>query len=104
MTRTRSGLVWRMCLAAGVAAVLLILASGVVAQPVQGQPAGQDEFVPVKQLPAAEPLPAAPFVLYAYAFVWVVILGYLWTIWRRLGQVRREILALERRVSSGGSR
>lgn len=75
------------------------------AQPLAGQsqpkPA-QDEYLPVKSLPdqekVQESLPAAPLVMSAYVFVWVVLLVYVWSIWRRLGRVQREIGDLERRV------
>lgn len=64
------------------------------------QPAPQDDFVPVGQLPAAaEQLPAAPLLIAAYAFVWVMVLFYLWTLWRRLASVEREMREVERRVS-----
>ena len=64
------------------------------------QPAPQDDFVPVGQLPAAtEQLPAAPLLVAAYAFVWVMVLFYLWTLWRRLASVEREMRDVERRVS-----
>ena len=40
------------------------------------QPEAADEFVPVSQLPAQDQLPAAPLLVTAYAFVWVVLFGY----------------------------
>ncbi len=58
----------------------------------------QDEFVPVKDLPAQEQLPAAPLVTAAYAFVWVVLLLYVWSVWRRLGRVEREVGELAARL------
>ena len=63
------------------------------------QPAGQGGFVPINDLPAAEKLPAAPFLVVAYAFVWVALMVYLWTIWRRLNKVETDMQALERRVT-----
>jgi CcmD family protein len=60
------------------------------------QPA-QEEFVPVSDA-EAEQLPAAPLVMTAYAVAWVVIFLYLWSIWRRLGRVEREIDELTRRT------
>jgi CcmD family protein len=33
----------------------------------------------------------------AYGFVWVVLLGYVWSIARRLQKVEAELTALERR-------
>ena len=71
-----------------------------VAQPpaAQGQPpGGQSEFVPVNELPPADQLPAAPLLVTAYAFVWVAVLFYVWTIWRRLNKVEKDMQALARR-------
>ena len=81
----------RRCLIVAVSSFLV--AASALAQP----PAGQSEFVPVDKLPAAEQLPAAPLLITAYAFVWVAVLFYLWTIWRRLNKVESEMRALERR-------
>jgi CcmD family protein len=64
----------------------------------QGQPpAGQSEFVPVSELPPADQLRAAPLLITAYAFVWVAVLFYVWTIWRRLSKVEKDMQALARR-------
>ena len=60
--------------------------------------AGQSEFVPVTQVPPSDQLPAAPLVIAAYAFVWVALMVYLWSIWRRLARVEREMNALARRT------
>jgi CcmD family protein len=69
-----------------------------VAAPEQG-------FVPVKNLPAQqEQLPAAPLVMTAYAVAWVVLVLYLWSIWRRLAGVEREIAAVGRRLEPGARR
>jgi len=61
-------------------------------------PPGQSEFVPVNELPVAERLPAAPFLICAYAFVWVAVMFYLWTIWRRLNKVEADLDALARKT------
>ncbi|MEW5984841.1 MAG: CcmD family protein [Acidobacteriota bacterium] len=61
---------------------------------------GQDEFVPASQLPAVEQMPAAPMVIAAYAFVWVALLVYVWSIWRRVLRVERDLADLDRRVSA----
>ena len=61
------------------------------------QPPAQGEFVPVNQLPPGDQLPAAPLLIAAYAFVWVALMIYLWSIWRRLGKVETELHALEHR-------
>jgi CcmD family protein len=59
-------------------------------------PAGQSEFVPAKDLPPTEGIPAAPLLVTAYAFIWVAVLFYLWTIWRRLNKVEADMRALSR--------
>lgn len=61
------------------------------------QPGGQSEFVPIDQLPKTDQLPAAPLLVAAYAFVWVAVLFYLWTIWRRLNRVEADMRTLEQR-------
>lgn len=78
---------------------ILLAASPLLA----GQPPSPplEGFVPIDQLPPGEQLPAAPLLIAAYAFVWVAMLFYVWTIWRRLGQVEADMRALERRTSSG---
>jgi hypothetical protein len=68
-------------------------------------PGGQGEFVPVTDLPAAEQLPAAPLLVGAYAFVWLALMLYLWSIWRRLAKVEADLQTLSQRTSHGsGSR
>jgi CcmD family protein len=82
----------------------LLVAAPAVAQ----QPAGgQTEFVPASSLPPAEQLPAAPLLIAAYAFVWVAVFVYIWSVWRRLGRVEAEMNALEKRMghrSNGATR
>jgi CcmD family protein len=38
-----------------------------------------------------EQLPATPLVFAAYAFVWVALLVYVFSLWRRLTRVEREL-------------
>jgi CcmD family protein len=63
----------------------------------------QGEFLPIDQLPAAEQLPAAPLLVAAYAFAWLAVFFYLWTIWRRLGKVEGELRLFEKRQAERGS-
>jgi CcmD family protein len=87
--------------------VLLAQAAAPLAPAPAGQAAPQepaDQFVPVKALPQQDQLPAAPLLVAAYAFVWVTLLVYVWTIGRRLTKVEREIQELSSRVSEDGSR
>jgi CcmD family protein len=60
----------------------------------------QEEYVPIDQLPENEKLPAAPFLVGAYAVAWVAILGYLLMLWRRLGRVEAELR--DARRTAGG--
>lgn len=57
----------------------------------------QGEFVPINQLPPSDQLPAAPLLVAAYAFVWIALVFYVWTLWRRLNKVEADMHALERR-------
>lgn len=83
------------------AVIVLLVGSGTaVVAASQPPPAGQQEFVPVDQLPQAESLPAAPLVMGAYGFVWIALLAYLWSVRRRLDGVERELANVARRVSS----
>jgi CcmD family protein len=77
-------------------------ASALAVQPnAQAQPA-PDGFEPVTGAAAAqEQLPAAPLVMLAYAFVWVMVLFYVWSLWRRLGVVEKELAAVARRLGEG---
>jgi CcmD family protein len=75
---------------------LLLLALPALAQQA---PPGQSEYVPMKELPPGEQMPAAPLLVGAYAFIWVAIAFYLWTIWRRLNKVESEMRALASKSS-----
>jgi CcmD family protein len=81
-----------------VLAMLASAAAAVLAQPQGGAPPAQEEFVPVKDLPQQEQLPGGPLVLAAYGFVWAALLVYVWTVWRRLGTVEREMRELAGRL------
>jgi CcmD family protein len=72
------------------------------AAPLLAQPAQQNEYVPVDQLPPQESVPAAPLLIGAYIVVWLGLMVYLWSIWRRLARVETEMLALQRKASGSG--
>src|SRR3954471_4771331 len=93
----------RLILAAILCSVAVTTAAAQTPQTAQPPepPAG---FVPAGSLPQQEQLPAAPLVIAAYAVAWVVVFGYLWTIWQRLGRVEREIADVRRRVEAGARR
>jgi CcmD family protein len=84
----------------GAAFVLMTLVLRVpllAAQP----PAAQEEYLPIDQLPPSEQLPGGVFVIVAYGFIWVAVMAYLWSIWRRLSRVEAEMQALQRRGGGG---
>ena len=67
-------------------------------------PPGQTEFVPLNSLPPTEQMPAAPLLVAAYAFFLVLMVFYVWTVWRRLNKVEADMKALEARMSRGATR
>ncbi len=79
--------------------VLLTLALllGPVDAGAQPQPS-PDEFVPISEIPPEERIPAINLVAAAYAFVWVAVLGYVWTLGSRLKKAEDEIGRLERKA------
>jgi CcmD family protein len=101
--RSRMAIVLGLLLGVLVASPLAGAAAGMPSQP--GQPPradqrGGDGFVPVKDLPTQDKLPAAPLLVSAYAFVWLVLLVYVWSVWRRLTRVEREVRDLSTRLAA----
>jgi type VI protein secretion system component VasF len=74
--------------------------TGALALAQQPPNAGVDGFVPAQSLPQAEQIPAAPLLLSSYAFFLVLMMFYLWTIWRRISKVEQDMHDLERRQGS----
>jgi len=68
------------------------------------QPPAQEGFVPVDQLSGQEEIPAAPLVAAAYGIAWAAVLIYLFSIWKRLNAVEREMADVARRIEAGGRR
>ena len=79
---------------------LWLAAPAIRAQPPQ-QPPATEGFVPANDLPPVEQLPAAPLVIGAYACFLVLMVGYAWSIARRLNTVETEMRALEQRQARG---
>jgi CcmD family protein len=79
--------------------VVLLLAplapTAIAAQPPQAP--GHEEFVPLSEIPPEEQIPAFTLVAAAYAAVWVVLFGYVWSVSRRLHSVERELSTLSRK-------
>ena len=55
------------------------------------------DFVPVDETQPGDQIPALPLIATAYGFIWVVLLGYVWSIGRRLQTVEGELAELESR-------
>ena len=84
------------------AVVAFMWLTPVAAQSSQPQPPTQTgEFVPISQLPPQDQLPAAPLLVTAYAFVWVVLFGYVVSVARRLTKVQHEVERLEADIKRG---
>lgn len=87
----------------------LLLALAIVLLPgaalaVQPPTDAKDQYVPVDQLQPVEELPAAPLVAAAYGVAWLAVLIYVWSLWRRLGAVDRELTEVARRLQPGVKR
>ena len=85
--------------AIAVACVLMVPVASSVAQT---QPRQQEEFTPIDQLPPQEQLPAAPLLVGAYAFVLLMLFGYLVMVSRRLTAIRTEVDRLDADVKRSG--
>lgn len=82
--------------------VLLAAAPAFAMQPPTG--AATDGFVPLDSLPPGEQLPAAPLLITAYAFIWVLLMAYLWSIAKRIRKVESDMDVLRRRSSGAAGR
>ena len=83
-------------------AVVLALAMQVSPLVAQTQPKQQEEFIPIDQLPPQEQLPAAPLLVGAYAFVLLMLFGYLVMVSRRLSAIQTEVDRLDADVKRSG--
>ena len=85
--RLKAGAIWL------VLGVLLLGPSSLRAH----QPQPPKDFVAVDETAPGEQIPAIPLVATAYGFIWVVLLGYVWSLGRRLRKVEGELAELESR-------
>src|SRR5262249_44476486 len=93
LSRTR-GLMMIRRLVIGMWTVILTTALTAAPAFARQPPAGQSEFVPMKDLPPTEQVPAATLLVGGYAFIWIAVTFYVWTIWRRLSKVEAEMRSL----------
>jgi len=85
-----------------VIAVVFVLTMQVSPLAAQTQPRQQEEFTPIDQLPPQDQLPAAPLLIGAYAFVLLMLFGYLVMVSRRLSAIKTEVDRLEADVNRTG--
>ena len=78
----------------GVICLWLLLAGATI---VTAQPQPPKDFVAVDETAPGEQIPAIPLIAAAYGFIWVVLLGYVWSLGRRLQKVEGELTELESR-------
>jgi CcmD family protein len=67
--------------------------------PTKPPAAATDQFVPMDEIPEQDKLPAAPYLISAYAIAWLMLLFYVWSLWRRLQRVEDEL----KRLAPGAS-
>ena len=82
----------------------LLIAGPALAQEPAKPPTGaaQDGFVSVDApMNAEDTMPAPLLVGTAYAFIWIVLFGYLWSVRARLATVEREVAAITQRTGRG---
>jgi len=78
--------------------ILTLMLSAPMVFALQQPPGGQTEFLPMKEVPPTETIPAAPLLIAGYSIIWLAAIFYLWTIWRRLNKVETEMHALARKT------
>ena len=61
------------------------------------------EFVPADQV-AQDHVPGGTLLLAAYAVAWVVVVAYVWIVWRRAGRIERELADLATKIAARGRR
>jgi hypothetical protein len=92
--------VCRFLLALALAAGLSVPAFAQAPAP-QTTPAAMVGFERMSAAAPREELPATPLVFYAYAFVWLALIVYVFTIWHRMTRVEQDLAAVKRRLQDG---
>lgn len=90
---------WKLTDVRWLMAVVVLFVAAICAPILAQQPPAAEGFMPMSEVTNREVLPATPLVFYAYAFVWIALLGYLWIIWRRIGQVEQDLATVTHRLA-----
>ena len=86
---------------AAVVLIFLAAAPAFAQEPARPPAAAQDGFVPVTApIDPKDTMPAPLLVGTAYAFIWIVLFAYLWSIRARLAAVEREMAAVSQRIGA----
>jgi hypothetical protein len=83
-------------------AVVFVLTMPVAPLGAQQDPRQQEVFTPIDQLPPQEQLPAAPLLVGAYAFVLLMLFGYVLMVSRRMSAIQTEVNRLEADLKRSG--
>jgi CcmD family protein len=100
---------------AAVVALLLVTAGGLRAARADeaapaaapAAPAAKDDGwqqVNTQMVQPGETLPARNLVGAAYGFIWLMVAGFVWTVWRRADRLEKEIEALRAQVRQAAER
>ena len=84
--------------AAGAAITLLALASLLVSRVAAF--AAQNDFKNISDLPQQESISASPLVLGAYALVWLFVVAFVFSMWRRMSAIEKELADARREFSA----
>jgi len=102
-------LISRLVHVAGISLLSLLL-FGAPAASAQAAGAAKDEGwqpvdgTPTMMQPRGESIPAATLVGVAYGFIWVMVAGFVLTVWVRQSRVDREITELRARIAEAEKR
>jgi hypothetical protein len=86
--------------AAATLAALCVTVPALAAQ--NPPPKQQSEYIPIKDLPPEDQLPAAPLLITAYSFVLIVFFLYVVSLARRLTNVQRDVDRLGATLKQSG--
>jgi len=67
-----------------------------------GLAAADPDYQPYAPAPAAEQVSAPLFVVVAYSLIWLVLLGFVVSVWLRQRSIGLELEQLRRQLDQGG--
>jgi CcmD family protein len=88
-----------------VTGIVLTIVLAAVTLAAQTIPPGQEGFkaaTPEDLAAGQEHLPATPLVFWAYAIVWLVLVIYVLSLWRRIAKTEREVAEVRAKLEARG--